>query len=115
MEEYTVSTEPDHERVGKVVDDEVRKYFSGMTIVARGISSSQHPDKTIQELTEIIASTGTDKYDPNRVGDRYENLQQKKIDIFGFWRKITPGMQLFKHISWGFYHGAKKFTVNLSL
>lgn len=102
---YQVTTEPNHKSVGKVVDDELRKHFMDQTVVVRGISSSEHPGKTIDELIEIIKRDGTDRYDPNRKGDRYENIQGKHIDLFAFRRKVTPQMQLFKDISWGFYHG----------
>ena len=104
---YQITTEPNHKAIGKVVDNELRKHFMGQTIVVRGIGSSEHPGKTIDQLIEIIKRDGTDRYDPNRTGDRYENIQGKRIDFFAFRRKVTPRMQLFKDISWGFYHGAK--------
>lgn len=107
LPEYHVAAEPNHKAVGKVVDDMLCKHFMGQTLVVRGIGSSEHPGKTIDELVEIIAHDGTDRYDPNRQGDRYENVQGKHIDLFAFRRKITPRTQLFKDISWGFYHGGK--------
>ena len=103
---YRVDTVPDHLTLGKNVDDELKKHFMGQTIVARGIGSSEHPGKTIDELAEIILREGTDRYDQTRKGDRYENIQGKRIDLFGFRRKITPRMQLFKDIIYGFYHSA---------
>jgi hypothetical protein len=106
---YSVQTEPDHKAIGALIDEVIKKNFMGNTIVARGISSSAHPDKSIDELIEIITTTGTDRYDPTRAGDRYDNIQGKRIDLFGFRRKVTHRMQLFKDISWGFYHGAKVF------
>jgi hypothetical protein len=76
------------------------------TIVVRGIGSSEHPGKTIDELIEIILTSGTDRYDSAHKGDRYENIQGKHIDLFGFRHKITPRTKLFKDIIYGFYHGA---------
>ena len=73
--------------------------------MVRGLSSVDHPGKTIDELIKIIKSEGTDRYDPHRKGDRYQNIGDKHIDLFAFRRKVTPRMQLFKDISWGFYHG----------
>lgn len=102
---YSVSTEPDHKAIGKLIDDELRRHFMGQTIVVRGISSDAHLGKSIDDLVEIIERDGTDRYDQARVGDRYENIQGKHIDFFAFRRKVTPRMQLFKDISWGFYHG----------
>jgi hypothetical protein len=106
LPEYQVTSEPDYKAIGKIVDDELRKHFMGQTIVARGIGSSEHPGKTIDELVEIIKRDGTDRYDPNRTGDRYENIQGKRIDLFGFRRKVGPHMQLFKDVVYGFYHSA---------
>ncbi len=62
---------------------------------------------TVEELINTIQKLGTDRYDPLKVGDRYENIMNKHIDLFAFRRKITSTTELFKDISWGFYHGAK--------
>lgn len=107
LPEYTVDSEPDHNTVGKLVDDIIRRHFEGQTIIVRGISSQEHPNMSMDQLIETIKTLGTDRYDPSRAGDRYENMQGKHIDLFAFRRKVTPRMQLFKDISWGFYHGAK--------
>lgn len=104
--EYQIILEPNYRAVGKIVDDELRKHFTGQVIVARGIGSSGHPGKTVEELIEIIRHDGTDRYDPKRTGDRYENMQGKHIDLFGFRRKVGPHMQLFKDVVYGFYHSA---------
>lgn len=104
--EYQVEAEPDYRLIGRIVDDELRKHFFGQTIVVRGIGSSEHPGKTVDELVGIIKRDGTDRYDPNRKGDRYENIKGKHIDLFAFRRKVTPRMQLFKDIAYGFYRSA---------
>jgi hypothetical protein len=106
LPEYQMHAAPDYKKLGKVVDQELKKHFMGQTIVARGIGSSEHPGKTIDELVEIIRRDGSDRYDPVRRGDRYENLQGKHIDLFGFRRKITARTQLFKDIIYGFYHSS---------
>ncbi|HZM64260.1 MAG TPA: hypothetical protein VFB59_03955 [Candidatus Saccharimonadales bacterium] len=105
--QYIVDTEPDHKAVGKIVDEVIKQNFAGQTIIVRGLSSTAHPNKTVDELVEIIRREGTDRYDPEVAGDRYENSKGKHIDLFAFRRKVTPKMELFKHISWGFYHGAR--------
>ncbi len=107
LPEYNVQAEPNHDAIGGKVDTLIKENFSGQTIIARGISSSAHPGKTTDELIDIIKELGTDHYDTQRTGDRYENIKGKHIDLFGFRRKVTPRMELFKDISWGFYHGAK--------
>lgn len=106
LPEYQVHTEPNHKLVGKVVDDCLKEHFLGQVVVVRGLSSGEHPDKSADELIEIIKRSGTDRYDPKRVGDRYENIEGKHIDLFAFRRKITERTQLFKDLSWGFYHGS---------
>lgn len=105
--QYTVDAEPDHKTIGKLVDEVIKEYFDGNTIIVRGISSAAHPDLSVEGLIQVIKDQGTDRYDPARVGDRYENIKGKQIDLFAFRRKVTPRMELFKDISWGFYHGAK--------
>lgn len=106
LPDYQITAEPDYKTIGKIVDDELRKHFMDQTIVARGIGASEHPGKTIDELVEIIKRDGTDRYDPNRTGDRYENIQGKHIDLFGFRRMVGPHMQLFQDVVYGFYHSA---------
>lgn len=106
LPEYQVDAEPDYRAVGRKVDDEIRKHFMGRTVVVRGVGASEHPGKTVDGLIEIIKTLGTDRYDPARKGDRYENIDGKHIDFFGFRRKVTPRMELFKDIAYGFYRGA---------
>lgn len=73
---------PDFAKFGKIIDDELKKHFLGKHVVLRVIGSMEHPNKSIDELISIISTTGTDRYDPFRKGDRYENLENKKIDFF---------------------------------
>ncbi|MDB5183153.1 MAG: hypothetical protein JWO47_937 [Candidatus Saccharibacteria bacterium] len=105
--QYTVDSEPDDKAIGKIVDDELKKNFMGKSILVRGVASSEHQGKTVDELVEIIQKTGTDRYDPQRTGDRYENVEGKHIDLFAFPETITPGSEVFSKIVWGFYHSAK--------
>lgn len=106
LPDYTVHTEPDHAEIGRRVDDVIREHFAGRKIVARGISADDHPDRTIDDLVTTILTTGTDRYDPHRQGDRYDNIGGKHIDLFGCRRTVTPRMRLFADLSWGFYHGS---------
>ncbi|GAB3917629.1 hypothetical protein GCM10011575_31190 [Microlunatus endophyticus] len=101
-----VANEPDHAEIGQLVDDAIREHFAGRKIVARGLSVDDHPNHTVDDLINIILTTGTDRYDPNRTGDRYANISGKHIDLFGFRRTVTPRMNLFANLSWGFYHGS---------
>lgn len=106
LPDYQVQSEPDHRAIGRRVDAVITSHFSGATIIARGLSADDHPQLTVEELINIILTTGTDRYDPKRTGDRYANVQDKRIDLFGFRRTVRPRMHLFEQLSWGFYHGA---------
>lgn len=107
LPQYSIKQEPDADAIGKIVDDEIRKQFLGRSIVVRGVASSEHTNKTTDELIEIIKKTGTDRYDPNRKGDRYENIGGKHIDLFGVPALVAEDSEIFKVIAWGFYHSAK--------
>jgi hypothetical protein len=107
LPQYSIDSEPADKEIGKIVDDELKKNFMGKSILVRGIASSEHPGKTIDELVNIIQETGTDRYDPARKGDRYENVEDKHIDLFAFPETITPESEVFSKVVWGFYHSAK--------
>ena len=106
LHDYTVDIEPDHGAIGRRVDDAIRERFTGHKIVARGLSADDHPGHDVDELINIILTSGTDRYDPDRPGDRYAAIGGKRIDLFGFRRAVTPRMNLFANLSWGFYHGS---------
>lgn len=101
--DYQVDTEPDHKTIGKMVDDELRKHFMGQMVGLRAIGSQEHRGKSVDELIEIIKQGGTDHYDPTRVGDRYDNVENKHIDLFLLRRKVTPTANMFWQLSWSFY------------
>src|SRR5690625_4913890 len=106
LQDYRVDAEPDHSKIGRRVDGVICEHFAGRKIVARGLSADDHPNRTVDDLIVTILATGTDRYDPDRRGDRYANIGAKHIDLFGFRRTVTPRMELFAALSWGFYHGA---------
>jgi hypothetical protein len=107
LPQYNIQQEPDSDAISQAVDDVIRKEFFGKSVVVRGIASSEHPDKTVDELIDIISKTGTDKYDPSRKGDRYENVENKHIDLFGVPATVSDESEIFKILVWGFYHSAK--------
>ena len=104
LPEYTTDKEPDHEAVGKKADDFIKKYFLGQHIAIRCVSSGEHPDKTTDEMVGIIKRLGHDRYDPDRKGDRYENNEGKKIDIFAFNYQVEKGTKMFSAFTWPAYH-----------
>lgn len=104
--EYVVDVEPDYKAIGSIIDEEIKKHFIGQSILLRGIGSQEHKDKTVDELIEVIKSTGTDRYDPERTGDRYTNIENKKIDLFAFPATVTEELELGWRVLYGFYHSA---------
>lgn len=108
LPEYKVSTEPDHKAIGKPVDDLLKKHFMGQQVLIRGLGSMEHPDKSIDEVVEIIKRTGTDRYDPKRIGDRYTNVGDKYFDLCASRRTISPRSEIFWQLSWSFYSSPLK-------
>lgn len=106
LPEYNVDTEPDHKSIGKKIDDELKKCFMGHSILIRGIGSQEHPDKKVDELIQTIANIGTDRYDLQRTGDRYENTENKHIDLFAFPAHVQPGLAVGDQVVYGFYYSA---------
>ena len=104
LPEYQVDTEPDHEVIGTKVDTFIKQTFMGQHIAVRCIASSEHPRKTIDEVVGIIRKLGHDRYDPMRVGDRYETNEKKKIEIFAFDYHIDENSKIFSVFTWPNYH-----------
>lgn len=108
LPEYQVNTRPDYKALGKVVDDELKKHFMGQMVGLRALGSQEHPGKSIDELIEIIQRDGTDRYDPERSGDRYDNLENRHIDLFLLRRKISERSKIFWQLAWSFYESPLK-------
>lgn len=108
LPQYTVESEPDAKAIGKIVDDELKKRFMGKAVLVRGVASSEHTGKSIDELIDVIKKTGTDRYDAKRKGDRYGNVENKHIDLFAFSLTVDDDSEIFDRIVWGFYHSAKE-------
>jgi len=106
LPQYKVGVEPDDKDFGKLLDDEIKNHFLGQAILVRGIASSEHRDKSVDELINTIKETGTDHYDSDRKGDRYENISGNHIDLFAFPATYTAETKLMHMLFWGFYHSA---------
>ncbi len=106
--EYTVDIEPDHRNIGKKVDDVLREHFMGQTVLLRALGTIDHKDKSVDELVDIIKTTGTDKYDPERIGDRYPNIEGKQFDLCALTRTISIHSKIFWQLSWSFYSSPLK-------
>ncbi|MBP7767100.1 hypothetical protein KA068_01090 [Candidatus Saccharibacteria bacterium] len=108
LPQYNIDTEPEHKAIGKPVDDVIKKHFMGQTVLIRGLGSMEHSGKSTNELIEIIKTTGTDRYDPERAGDRYANVQGKHIDLYALRRTISSRSNVFWQLSWSFYQSPLK-------
>lgn len=105
---YQVHEEPDYRTLGKIIDAELKKHFMGQLVGLRALGSQEHPGKSIDELVEIIKRDGTDRYDPERGGDRYDNVENKHIDLFLLRRKISDRSKIFWQLAWSFYKSPLK-------
>ena len=115
--EYTVDREPDFRSLGGKVDRAIEVNFPDGKYVLRAVSLDEHPTLTIAELTRMILTVGTDKYDPQRrsVGqDEFSgydyDIQAGTIEIRDSRLVIGPEERyrtIFGGTAWHFYHGAK--------
>jgi len=78
--EYTIDTQPDYAVVGAKIDKVLSDNFEG-TFLLRALSITDHPQYNLDELTNIVLNTGTDKYDPNRKGVAHEEFEPYRPDI----------------------------------
>ncbi len=78
--EYTIETQPNYQAIGIKIDNTVSDNFEG-TFLVRELSITDHPQYTLDEFTNIILKTGTDKYDPDRKGVAHEEFDPYKPDI----------------------------------
>ena len=110
LPEYQVLTEPDHVRVGKKVDDYIKQHFLGQHVAIRCLGSSEHAGKAVDEIIAIIIEIGSDRYDPKRQGDRYQNSEGKQIDFFAFDYTVAHDSKIFHIFTWPFYHWRREQT-----
>jgi hypothetical protein len=92
LPEYSIDEQPDYEAVGSKIDQAIVENFNG-TYLARGLSRIDHPQYTIDQLVDIIVTTGTDKYDPNRKGVAHEEFAPYKPDLQA-WEIVTQNGKL---------------------
>jgi hypothetical protein len=81
---YTVTEPPDIEAIGPVVDEAVRKNFGQAEeriVAMRGVSLIDHPGHTHDSLAEVIIATGTDRYDPDRIGPTDEGYAGYGVEL----------------------------------
>src|ERR1700761_5094305 len=83
--DYKPAKAPDHKKVGKKLDDLLKQHFMGKDLIIRCIGSQDHRGLSLDELTDTILKTGTDKYDKQRMGVGYEEFVRKgiQVDFYG--------------------------------
>jgi uncharacterized ferredoxin-like protein len=107
---YTLDDNLDLGAVAARIDNALFENFEGKDVVLRAISSAAHTMPK-EKLVSLIEKTGYDRYDPEREGDRYENINNKHIDFFGLACKAQRGNELALLLLEGFhiygsrYHG----------
>jgi hypothetical protein len=105
---YKPGQAPDHETVGKELDVLLKKHFISKKVVIRCIGSQDHPNLSLDKLTEIVVETGTDKYDSKRMGVGYEEFVNKgiRVDFYGEEVEVTKDLNFMPQEIWEMYHSA---------
>jgi hypothetical protein len=99
---------PDHEVVGEELDGLLKRHFMGKKVVVRCVGSQDHPELSPDQLTDIVMKTGTDKYDPDRMGVGYEEFARKgiRVDFYGEDTTITEDSKIMGQALWEMHHSA---------
>jgi hypothetical protein len=86
---YTVTEPPDVEAVGAALDEVICRHFGldqERDVAIRSVSLIDHPTHTHDSLAEVILTTGTDRYDPERKGSLH-----RTYDPYGVELHVAPG------------------------
>ena len=80
----------------------------GKEMIIRCIGSQDHEGLSLDELTETVAKSGTDKYDKKRMGVGYEEFNRKgiRVDFYGEEVKITDDLDFMSQQIWEMHHSA---------
>ena len=100
--EYNVRAKPDHVAIGAKIDNVIKKRFLGKKVAIRCLGSQEHKC-TQADLIRMIKKFGTDKYDPERKGEKYGNVEGKRIDFFALDFKITQKGRFMENFIEPFY------------
>lgn len=102
LPEYNVRSKPDHVAIGAKIDAVIRKHFLWQRVAIRCLGSQEH-DIPSDKLVRIIKKLGTDKYDPKRKGEKYENVEGRRIDFFALDFKIARNGGIMENFIEPFY------------
>lgn len=100
--EYNVKKKPDSATIGTKIDKLIKKHFLGKHVAIRCLGSQEHRLER-DDLIVIIKKLGTDKYDAERKGEKYENVEGKHIDFFALNFKINKSGRYMENFIEPFY------------
>lgn len=72
LPDYNIESQPDYKTVGEKIDNVLAENFNGKGVAIRALSLTDHPKLTLDEFSDLIIQTGTDKYDKERTGVDHE-------------------------------------------
>jgi hypothetical protein len=98
-----IDNKPDFAKIGAKIDKCLKQHFINKKVAIRVLSSQEHKGKNIDEIIEITKKIGHDRYDPKRKGDRYKNIENKKIDFFALDFKVKAKGKYFENLIEPFY------------
>lgn len=105
---HTPGQPPEHVSVGNTLDELLKRYFMDKEVVLRCIGSQDHPNLGLDALANIVVETGTDRYDPTRVGVGYEAFARRgiRVDFYGEDVTISKDTKVMGGQLWEMYHSA---------
>lgn len=83
LPDYKIENKLDYDQLGRELDKLIEENLEDGKYVERSIGLIDHPNKTIDELTELILKYGTDKYDKDRESIFEEEFSCYEFDIHG--------------------------------
>jgi hypothetical protein len=110
-----IEAEPDFGTFENELTELLFDKFPNKQLCLRGISMYEHNllNKTPMshmELAEIISRYGSDRYDSDIAGDRYDNVDDKRIDFFALDFDTSGGENNFWYMfNTFYYYGVYKY------
>ena len=102
LPEYNVRSKPDYATIGAKIDKLIKKHFLGRRVAIRCLGSQEHKLPR-NDLVRIIRRIGTDRYNTGRKGEKYENVDNKRIDFFALDFRIKQTGEYMRQFIEPFY------------
>lgn len=96
LPEYTIEAQLDYDKIGSKLDSLATVNLAPGEYVERSIGLIDHPDKGIDQLTDIILKQGTDKYEAGRISMFDEEFSCYQFDIHANEFEIKDQSILFR-------------------